>query len=128
MKEKIIALHKDGKTAMDIVRALGCNYCTVRYHIDPDYRQAHNKRKDSYRRRDRTKLKLEFGGKCSICGYNKCLDALHFHHPNADKEKCVSHALYKGYEIGKKEATKCQLICANCHAEIHSKLETILPG
>ena len=26
------------------------------------------------------------GGKCSICGYNKCVDALQFHHENP-KEK-----------------------------------------
>jgi hypothetical protein len=126
MKDKILQLHQQGKTAMDIVRELGCAYATVRYHIDPQFRQNHNKRKDSYRRRDRTKLKMEFGGKCSLCGYNKCLDALHFHHPDDNKEKCVSHALYKGYDVGKAEALKCQLVCANCHAEIHSKLEAIL--
>ena len=24
------------------------------------------------------------GGKCSICGYNKCVDALEFHHTNPE--------------------------------------------
>lgn len=122
MKQEILKLFNEGKSAMDIVRILGCNYSTVRYHIDPTFRQYHNRKKDRYKRRDRTNLKLEFGGKCSICGYNKCLDALHFHHPNNNKEICVSHALYNGFKAGLAEAKKCQLICANCHAEIHSKL------
>jgi len=121
MKERILSLHREGKTDMEIVRMLGCSYPTVRYHTNPQYRKDHNRRKDEYRRRDRTKLKTAFGGKCCLCDYDKCLDALHFHHPDDNKEKCVSHALYRGYEAGLKEAKKCQLVCANCHAEIHER-------
>ena len=61
------------------------------------------------------------GGKCEICGYNKCIDALHFHHPNSNKEFGIAatfHSL-KDYE---KEVDKCQLLCSNCHAEEHEKL------
>lgn len=101
---------------------LGCNHSTVRYHLDPAFKAERNAHRNKLRRDDRTRLKLEFGGKCVICSYNKCLDALHFHHPNDDKEKCVSHALYSGYDAGKAEAKKCMLVCSNCHAEIHSKL------
>lgn len=61
-----------------------------------------------------------FGGKCTLCGYSKCVAALQFHHPNKDKEFGIA---YKGktrkfLEIVT-EAEKCMLICANCHAEQH---------
>lgn len=63
------------------------------------------------------------GGKCSICGYDKCIDALEFHHENPDKKE---FKLGSGNTISwkeyKKEALKCILVCSNCHKEIHSKL------
>jgi len=62
------------------------------------------------------------GGKCSICGYDKCEDALDFHHVDP-KEK--SFALSLAYRHTQKEIDlelkKCILVCANCHREIHSK-------
>ena len=27
------------------------------------------------------------GGRCSICGYNKCIDALEFHHENPNEKE-----------------------------------------
>lgn len=67
-------------------------------------------------------LVKEFGGMCSLCGYSKCLGALHFHHVNPqEKEFSISH---KGMTISldklRIEAAKCILICANCHAEKHN--------
>ena len=62
------------------------------------------------------------GGRCNRCGYNKCLDALEFHHidPN-EKDFSFSGAHCRRLDILKKEVDKCELVCANCHAEIHSK-------
>lgn len=57
---------------------------------------------------------------CSICGYNKCSGALVFHHPNDDKEFSISTNMNKNLEILKKEIEKCIILCANCHAEIHT--------
>ena len=66
------------------------------------------------------KLKIEFGGKCKICGYSKSLDALVFHHRNP-KEKDFGLAVknWRKYEDLVKEAKKCDLICANCHYILH---------
>ena len=66
------------------------------------------------------KLKTEYGGKCSICSYNKCFDALEFHHVDP-KEKEFHLGEARGYSIDKlrKELDKCILVCRNCHTEIH---------
>ena len=40
------------------------------------------------KRRLKVKISLvaECGGKCKICGYDKCVGALEFHHTNPDKK------------------------------------------
>ena len=78
------------------------------------------------RRRDKTKeILVEYkGGKCEICGYDKCISALEFHH--LDENKKDFGIGEKGYtrsiEKNKEEVDKCLLVCANCHREIHSGL------
>ena len=63
------------------------------------------------------------GGKCSICGYNKCIDALEFHHENPSiKEFKLGSGNTMSWKAYKSEALKCTLVCSNCHKEIHSKL------
>lgn len=61
------------------------------------------------------------GGKCERCGYNKCVDALEFHHKKGfSKEDTVAKLLSKrGWAVIEKEVYKCELLCANCHAEEH---------
>ena len=68
------------------------------------------------------------GGKCILCGYNKCQRALSFHHLNP-KEKdfdLSSRGLTRSWERIKKEIDKCVLLCANCHMEVHDGI-TQLP-
>lgn len=67
------------------------------------------------------------GGKCCICGYNKCIDALEFHHedPKAKEFKLGSGNTMSWKEY-KNEALKCILVCSNCHKEIHSRIGYIL--
>lgn len=63
------------------------------------------------------------GGKCEICGYDKCIDALEFHHLDPkEKEFGISNGNIKSLEKLKKEADKCILLCSNCHRELHAKL------
>lgn len=63
------------------------------------------------------------GGKCSICGYDKCSSALDFHHINPnDKTKSISVMKSKSFEKLKSELDKCILLCKNCHFEVHVKL------
>lgn len=62
------------------------------------------------------------GGKCENCGYDKCINALEFHHrdPN-EKDFNISTFGYRmSFEELKKELDKCALLCANCHRELHA--------
>ena len=67
-----------------------------------------------------------FGGKCGICGYNKCTRALEFHHINP-KEKEFGFSGYRknNWMLLVKELKKCVCICSNCHREIHEGLINI---
>ena len=71
--------------------------------------------------RQRLKAKLvEYkGGKCEICGYSKCIDALDFHHLNPEEKQFNLSSAKVSFEKAKKEVDKCILVCANCHREIH---------
>lgn len=73
----------------------------------------------------RRKLKLRAveykGGKCTLCGYNKCVAALVFHHLDGDEKEFRLGAKTLSWERIKAEADKCILVCANCHAEIHAE-------
>ena len=72
------------------------------------------------------KLELieEKGGKCEICGYDKNIAALDFHHlnPEAKLFQLDSRHLSNTTIVKlREEADKCILVCANCHREIHNK-------
>jgi len=64
------------------------------------------------------------GGKCEVCGYSRCIDALEFHHKDlADKKFGVSEKGYtRSWKDVMKELDKCMIVCANCHRELHSRL------
>lgn len=81
-----------------------------------------------YKNRKYKVLKLK-GSKCSICGYDKYIGALEFHHldPNT-KEIGLSQTVYGvSEETRNKELDKCILVCANCHREIHAN-KTKIPN
>lgn len=65
----------------------------------------------------------EHGGKCSLCGYNKSIRSLQFHHLNKNlKSFNVSTPNMIKFSKRKEEAEKCILVCANCHCEIEDGL------
>jgi predicted HNH restriction endonuclease len=61
------------------------------------------------------------GGKCSICGYDKCSAALDFHHLNPLEKESKNDLRNLSWDRLKIELDKCILVCANCHREIHFK-------
>lgn len=60
------------------------------------------------------------GGKCIRCGYDKCMAALDFHHRHPSQKSYSWNNLKKRkFESIKLELDKCDLVCKNCHSEIH---------
>jgi hypothetical protein len=64
------------------------------------------------------------GGKCIKCGYNKCINALEFHHRDPKTKDTSVNAIRRSFNSMKKELDKCDLLCANCHREVHADLRT----
>lgn len=64
------------------------------------------------------------GGKCQICDYATCIDALDFHHVEPEhKDFSISdYGHSRSWERVQNELLKCILVCANCHREIHAGL------
>ncbi len=63
------------------------------------------------------------GGKCSRCGYAVNLAALQFHHVSRVGKAFqldLRHLSNRNWQVILEESRKCILLCANCHAEIHS--------
>jgi hypothetical protein len=73
------------------------------------------------RRKNKTFLVARAGGKCTQCGYDACMRALHFHHRDpSEKEFGLSNTgLTYSLERITQEADKCDLLCSNCHALLH---------
>jgi hypothetical protein len=58
---------------------------------------------------------------CSKCGFDDHR-ALHFHHHDGNKEANIADLVSNGAGIDtiQKEAAKCIVLCANCHAIEHA--------
>jgi len=76
-----------------------------------------------------------FGGACVRCGYNpiadsnKSLGAIEFHHRNPEeKEFNVGDGVANGrsWKECVEEAEKCDMVCANCHRELHDIQDKLL--
>jgi transcription elongation factor Elf1 len=76
------------------------------------------------RRREKVRrMAVEYkGGRCQVCGHERCIEALEFHHLDpTQKDFGISHKGYtRSWEKVKEEVDKCILLCANCHREIHA--------
>ena len=74
-----------------------------------------------FRRRRKENLIRVLGSCCSLCGYNKCVGALEFHHIEPEnKTYQLSSGNCHKIEDDLEEAKKCILLCSNCHREIHT--------
>jgi transposase len=72
------------------------------------------------RRRVKRRLVVRAGGRCQLCGYDRCLGALEHHHVDSDSKKfsISRNGVTRSFEEVAAEADKCVLLCANCHAEV----------
>jgi hypothetical protein len=81
---------------------------------------------NTFRRNLKQKALGYKGGCCQICGYNKCVWSLTFHHLDPSKKEFAPGAKnVKSWEAVKKELDKCVLLCHNCHGEVHAGVTSI---
>lgn len=76
--------------------------------------------------RHRQKLKAilvaEAGGQCALCGYDRDIRALQFHHRDRSHKRLgiSGRGITYSIETLRAEAKKCVLLCGNCHVEVES--------
>jgi transposase len=81
-----------------------------------------------HRRKLKDILIAEAGGACAVCGYRRTRRALEFHHldPNQKRFTLSAKGVTLALETLRLEASKCVLLCSNCHAEVEDGL-IVLP-
>jgi DNA-binding transcriptional ArsR family regulator len=79
------------------------------------------------RRTVKRTLVEEAGGACALCGYNRSMAALQFHHlQRSTKAFSLSHrGVTLALSAARAEAAKCVLLCSNCHAEVEAGVATV---
>jgi len=99
-----------------------CQNCHREHHYNED---------NTYERSKSKLIYLEYkGSECIKCGYNKCPDALTFHHRNPIEKEFSIGSLSERFnsidelsKLIKNEIDKCDLLCANCHTNEHSDID-----
>ena len=78
------------------------------------------------KRRERVRLMAVSykGGRCQVCGYDRCVEALEFHRldPTRKDFGISSKGYTRSWEKVRAEIDKCLLLCANCHREAHANM------
>lgn len=97
-----------------------CEYCKRKNYSYSKYQTNYSRNKDKEGAKLKYKYILKKGGKCSVCGYDKNLSSLTFHHIK-DKEFELTSRAFRclPIEILENEMEKCILLCQNCHNELH---------
>jgi hypothetical protein len=69
----------------------------------------------------------EAGGRCCICGYDRYVGALEFHHldPGQKRHDVSKYGVTLSLAAARDEASKCVLLCSNCHAEVERGVSTL---
>lgn len=117
LKTQIKRLRKRGWTYSAIARKLSCSTSVISQHLSPNPKK---KEVENLRRNFRlTRLKMEYGGECLVCGYNRCLGALEFDHLRPEAKKRSVSSVRGNYKKALQEAEKCVLLCCRCHRERH---------
>jgi hypothetical protein len=122
MRERVLELHRQGKTIKEISEIVNRHQSTIRIHLNPDRREKSIKKISEHRMRIKKKAVDYSGGKCIRCGYMRCIDALTFHHINPnEKERSISSGCTRSWDKIKCEVDKTILLCFICHVEFHAK-------
>jgi len=82
--------------------------------------------------RERTKARLveAMGGECVCCGYKKSIWPMEMHHLDTSKKEFglgSSRANIVSWKRISEEASKCVMLCSNCHKEVHQGITVVPP-
>lgn len=150
-KEQIENFLAEGKSLREIGRILQISLCKVRYWIKkfdivlPQYTfkcecgetnpekfykgkstlctQCVSKNTVCRNRKNKLLAVAYKGSICQRCGYDKYIGALQFHHRNPDlKDPNWNLIKNRHFDKIKEELDKCDLLCSNCHAEVHHEI------
>ena len=111
-----------------IAAIIGCAHNSVKYYLRAGDRETMHLRNMARRERLRIESKIQAGGKCIQCGYNRYPQILEFHHRDPSQKTATLGTLFSkgvGPKTLAKELAKCDLLCPNCHKEAHIKLDEI---
>lgn len=112
------------KTEKPVSEFHSTGYYKGKLKYKPDCKRCAN---EKWRMRYFTKLSKVVGElKCSQCGYDKCPQAIDFHHldPNEKDFNISSHWTISEERL-KQEVKKCIQLCANCHREHHAGIREL---
>lgn len=77
------------------------------------------------RRKVKAILVAEAGGCCCICGYDRSIVALQFHHLDPTQKVIAISGRCLAIDTLREEVSKCVLLCSNCHAEVEAGLAAV---
>jgi hypothetical protein len=115
------------KTIMDSCRHHGNTVFVLENRGAYRCRKCRQEAVSRWRRRVKLRLVEEAGGSCRLCGYDRYQGALQFHHLDpGQKEFIISRqGVTRSLAEARREAAKCLLLCANCHAEVEAGVATL---
>jgi hypothetical protein len=85
-----------------------------------------SKRSDAvktWRQNTKQRIVESMGGKCQLCGYARCNDALELHHIDPSQKDFTMGGIRANPIAWARivvELRKCVLLCANCHREVEA--------
>lgn len=108
-----------------------CEICLKQFETDktrvyceecsPPILEGVNQHKIDIRRRFKNEIVDIYGGECQACKIKVHQSAYDFHHVDESKKKFqLSSPTTRSWESFLKEATKCVMLCKNCHALHHA--------
>ena len=104
----------------DDCKAESAAFARTRYGKNREKMKARSKARADKRRAMLNEIKITAG--CADCGYNTNPAALHFdHRPGTEKVAGISTMVSASTERLMAEIAKCDVRCANCHAEVTSE-------
>jgi hypothetical protein len=76
----------------------------------------------TWRKRFCSRIRAAMGGKCCLCGYDQCEQALDIHHIDPDQKEIHLSKIQANPKAMLSliaELRKCALLCKNCHVAVH---------